>query len=336
MFIFFKRWQEGRLSLLPLSFPPLPRFRVSLVATLLIYHPAAFPTHLPPVLPFTPPPAAPACYRIKPFHSTIQLDVTISWRTRMGQTGRGGGDRSQRSATSATTNAFRVAVALCVDADLENERRRSSGADASSSSILMSVASDVDGNARRKRTNGGGGSGSSRSHGVSGGPASPLAVSPMCVSFRGLFEAFGAALEAPLLSRSASFGGGGGGKSGVGKTAAGADAAGAGREAVGLLLYSLLQANPGFLRAAVVRSDADVLLLPLLRILHNCGSAAGGSGGKSTAKLKLAKASEGLQGVGQQQQRQQSPAALYVPAIVVLLFSQDSGFNRQAFRQVLA
>lgn len=229
-------------------------------------------------------------------------------------------------------------MALCVDADLETESRRPAGAGtpSSSSSPVSATTAGVNGNGQRKRINGGGG----ETHGVSGGPAALPEVGPMHVSFRGLFEAFGAALEGASPSRSGRFGGGGGGggaNGGVGRTAAGAGAPGAGREAVALLLYSLLQANSGFLRAAVVRSDADALLLPLLRTLHNCGSASGGGGGKSASKA--AKSSEVSAVAGQEQQKlrqqqQQSPAALYVPAIVVLLFSQDAAFNRQAFRQV--
>lgn len=240
-------------------------------------------------------------------------------------------------------------MASCVDGDLESEHRQPRpppGANIAAAGRNASRIHETNGSAAR----GVGG----RSHGVSSGdPASPTAgaataveqVGPMRISFRGLFEAFAAALEeegTALSRRSGSIGGGGGGSmSGVGrgggKTAASGDVQGAGREAAALLLYSLLQANPGFLRAAVVRSDADALLLPLLRTLHNCGSSGGGA--KSSAKLaaKSAAAEEGGVSVGRQEQEQeqeQSPAALYVPAIVVLLFSQDSAFDRQAFRQV--
>ncbi|CAN0013413.1 unnamed protein product, partial [Choristocarpus tenellus] len=65
------------------------------------------------------------------------------------------------------------------------------------------------------------------------------------------------------------------------------------------------KANLRFCRSALVRSDADSVLLPLLHSLQDSGG-----GGERHA------------------------AQLYVPAIVVLNFSEDSAFNRQAFRQV--
>lgn len=103
-----------------------------------------------------------------------------------------------------------------------------------------------------------------------------------------------------------------------------------------VIVTSFAQANPGFLRAAVVRSDADALLLPLLRTLHNCGSGGGKSAKTSVvASTTVDQPQQQSQQHQQQQQQKIPPAELYVPAIVVLLFSQDSAFNRQAFRQVI-
>ncbi|CAN0584830.1 unnamed protein product, partial [Ectocarpus sp. 12 AP-2014] len=101
-------------------------------------------------------------------------------------------------------------------------------------------------------------------------------------------------------------------------------------EGVALLLYSLLQANPGFLRAAVVRSDADTLLLPLLRTLHDCASPEQQQQ-QQEKRLWVSKKAAAAAAAG----GNPSPPALYVPAIVLLLFCQDSAFNRQSFRQVV-
>lgn len=114
-----------------------------------------------------------------------------------------------------------------------------------------------------------------------------------------------------------------------------------------------MQANPGFLRAAVVRSDADALLLPLLRTLHECASPAAAATPTVAEQQRQPKQQQQHQqqsrnqnenqSQSQNQKQQQlvmmtkmgmSPPSLYVPAIVVLLFSQDAAFDRQSFRQV--
>eukprot|EP00903_Cladosiphon_okamuranus_P016296 g15028.t1 len=186
----------------------------------------------------------------------------------------------------AKTNPFRAAVASCVDAELDDNGGDGGG-------------------------DGGRGSGSTAAPMLS----SPSAATPMRVSFRGLFEAFAATLEAP---------------SSASRVGWGPDVAGqvesVGREGVALLLYSLLQANPGFLRAAVVRSDADALLLPLLRTLHDCVSAEQQQQLLQNRRWTKKVATSGAD---------PSPPVLYVPAIVVLLFTQDAAFNRQSFRQVV-
>lgn len=104
----------------------------------------------------------------------------------------------------AKTNPFRAAVASCVDAELDDN-------------------------------DGGGGSGGGAGGRGSGSMAAPMlsspsAVTPMRVSFRGLFEAFAATLEAPSPASR-----GGWGPDAVGQ------AESVGREGVALLLYSLLQ-----------------------------------------------------------------------------------------------
>ena len=91
------------------------------------------------------------------------------------------------------------------------------------------------------------------------------------------------------------------------------------------------QANAGFLRAAVVRSDADALLLPLLRTLHDCVSAEQQQQELQRRRWTKMAAAAAAAAAG----ADPSPPVLYVPAIVVLLFSQDAAFNRQSFRQVV-
>lgn len=80
----------------------------------------------------------------------------------------------------------------------------------------------------------------------------------------------------------------------------------------------------------MVRSDADALLLPLLRTLHDCVSAEQQQQQQLQRRRWTKKAAAGA-GAG----ADPSPPVLYVPAIVVLLFSQDAAFNRQSFRQVV-
>lgn len=110
------------------------------------------------------------------------------------------------------------------------------------------------------------------------------------------------------------------------------------------------QANPGFLRAAVVRSDADALLLPLLRTLHDCASPSSKAAQSPAEERKRNTQRKEREKQQQQRQRLESQAptyaqrgadvvgssspSLYVPAIVILLFSQDAAFDRQSFRQV--
>ena len=77
----------------------------------------------------------------------------------------------------------------------------------------------------------------------------------------------------------------------------------------------------------MVRSDADALLVPLLRTLHDC---------TPSVVPRQQRRQQPAQPPQQQQQQQHvgsSSPALYVPAIVVLLYSQDAAFDRQSFRQ---
>ncbi|CAM9343530.1 unnamed protein product [Phaeothamnion confervicola] len=119
------------------------------------------------------------------------------------------------------------------------------------------------------------------------------------VSLHKLFRAM-AAVNPPDAAAGGGYGGGGDGYGGGGGGGSGAGVAAA---ETTLLLYSLLQASPEFCAAATVRSDSDALLLPLLRTLYAADAAP-------------------------------APSWLYVPTIVVLIFTQDAAFDASAFRRI--
>lgn len=143
----------------------------------------------------------------------------------------------QRS-SSSSSNAFRAAVASCVDADAHDDRPTMGSAKTSGRGpkATEAVAADKAGLERVASRVGGG-----RDSGHGGAAGAPA---PMRISFRGMFEAFAATLEA---SPSRSRGGRGtgsysnGGKKGVLDGQEGANVEGVGREGVALLLYSILQ-----------------------------------------------------------------------------------------------
>lgn len=63
-----------------------------------------------------------------------------------------------------------------------------------------------------------------------------------------------------------------------------------------LLLYLLLHGNHDFLEFCLSRADADSLLLPMLRVLYQAGTTS------------------------------EKPNRIYMLLIVLLIFSQDTGF----------
>jgi hypothetical protein len=101
-----------------------------------------------------------------------------------------------------------------------------------------------------------------------------------------------------------------------------------------LLLYSIIQASPGFAEAIGVRSDLDTIVLPLLRTLyfasssrfyaaHDYSSQNRSSDSASSKRLSIRNCPF------------RSPSQLYVLVILLLLFSQDSSFGADAFRRVV-
>lgn len=97
-----------------------------------------------------------------------------------------------------------------------------------------------------------------------------------------------------------------------------------------LLLYTLLQSSPAFAESLAVRSDLDTLVLPLLRTLY-FSSRANTYMAKDYASKGSSKNSSSLD-IRSCPFRSQSQ--LYVIIILLLLFSQDVSFGRDAFRRI--
>lgn len=102
-------------------------------------------------------------------------------------------------------------------------------------------------------------------------------------------------------------------------------------EVSALLLYTILQTSPTFASFIVVRSDLDTLVLPLLRTLyfssalrhyspHGMSSASKNSNGSSSSTVVALRSCPF-----------RSPSQLYVILILLLLFSQDPSFGKDAF-----
>lgn len=98
-----------------------------------------------------------------------------------------------------------------------------------------------------------------------------------------------------------------------------------------LLLYTLYQTSPAFAESLVVRSDLDALVLPLLRTLYFSSSTktyvatdftSHKTKGDSSTRLDIRSCPF------------RSQSQLYVIVILLLLFSQDSSFGRDAFRRI--
>jgi len=97
-----------------------------------------------------------------------------------------------------------------------------------------------------------------------------------------------------------------------------------------LLLYTLLQQSEKFAESLVVRSDLDTLVLPLLRTLY-FSSQSNTYLARDYASHKK-KASTNVLDIRSCPFRSQSQ--LYVIIILLLLFSQDLSFGRDAFRRI--
>lgn len=131
-------------------------------------------------------------------------------------------------------------MASCVDADAHDDQPTTGSVKTSGRGLKATEALAADKAGSERAASRVGGSRDSGHVGAAG------ASTPMRISFRGMFEAFAATLEA-LPSR----GGGGrgtgsysnGGKKGILDGQEGANVEGVGREGVALLLYSILQVS---------------------------------------------------------------------------------------------
>lgn len=98
-----------------------------------------------------------------------------------------------------------------------------------------------------------------------------------------------------------------------------------------LLLYTLIQSSPSFAESLVVRSDLDTLVLPLCRTLY-FASQSNTYMAKDFAPHKNSSSSNTVLDIRSCPFRSQSQ--LYVIIILLLLFSQDPSFGRDAFRRI--
>jgi hypothetical protein len=129
--------------------------------------------------------------------------------------------------------------------------------------------------------------------------ASKLAGGPLTLNFESLFEAFGRTLHT---------------------------------EVGALMLYTLLQSSPSFAESLAVRSDLDTLVLPLLRTLYFASRThtyMAKDFASRRASIDTRSDSLDIRSCPFRSQSQ-----LYVIIILLLLFSQDSSFGRDAFRRI--
>eukprot|EP00980_Cylindrotheca_fusiformis_P020317 scaffold7344_cov145-Cylindrotheca_fusiformis.AAC.15 len=97
-----------------------------------------------------------------------------------------------------------------------------------------------------------------------------------------------------------------------------------------LLLYTLIQASPSFAESLVVRSDLDTLVLPLCRTLYFASQ----SNAYMAKDFSSHRNSLGSTILDIRSCPFRSQSQLYVIIILLLVFSQDPSFGRDAFRRI--
>ena len=105
-----------------------------------------------------------------------------------------------------------------------------------------------------------------------------------------------------------------------------------------LTLYTLLQSSPIFAASLAVRSDLDMLVLPLLRTLYFSSTANQHIAGRTSATSAATtpsgdKVSNSSTTVAVSQNPFRSQSQLYVIMILLLIFSQDTSFGPDSFRR---
>jgi hypothetical protein len=101
-----------------------------------------------------------------------------------------------------------------------------------------------------------------------------------------------------------------------------------------LMLYTLYQTCPNFAAGLVVRSDLDTLVLPLLRTLYFSSSTKTYVASDFAYRKSKTDSSSTTIKVDIRSCPFRSQSQLYVIIILLLLFSQDSSFGRDAFRRI--
>lgn len=99
-----------------------------------------------------------------------------------------------------------------------------------------------------------------------------------------------------------------------------------------LFLYTLIQSSPSFADSLVVRSDLDTLVMPLLRTLYFGTRSHAYMARDYASKKSSASSRDTYFDIRSCPFRSQSQ--LYVIIILLLLFSQDPSFGRDAFRRI--
>lgn len=97
-----------------------------------------------------------------------------------------------------------------------------------------------------------------------------------------------------------------------------------------LLLYTLIQSSPSFAESLVVRSDLDTLVLPLCRTLYFASQ----SNSYMAKDFSSHQNSPGSTVLDIRSCPFRSQSQLYVIIILLLVFSQDPSFGRDAFRRI--
>ncbi len=105
-----------------------------------------------------------------------------------------------------------------------------------------------------------------------------------------------------------------------------------------LTLYTLLQSSPIFAASLAVRSDLDMLVIPLLRTLYYSSSINQHIAGRTTAaSTKTTPSGEKITNssstVAVSENPFRSQSQLYVIMILLLIFSQDTSFGPDSFRR---
>merc|ERR1712232_692735 len=103
-------------------------------------------------------------------------------------------------------------------------------------------------------------------------------------------------------------------------------------------LYTIIQSSPSFAESLAVRSDLDSLVMPLLRTLYFASRKNTFMARDYTSKHSSVSSNGTQSGISSLDIRScpfRTQSQLYVIIILLLFFSQDVSFGRDAFRRVI-